>query len=79
MVITALVVGGSSGMGKATARKLLERGIGVILLGRSLVKLEATNRLTSMMALGPARLIWSISFWTVLSSSPGAAVICASP
>ena len=36
---TALIVGGSSGIGKAAARKLLERGTAVILLGRNPAKL----------------------------------------
>ncbi len=40
---TALVVGGSSGMGKAAAKKLLERGAEVILLGRNPTKLVAAK------------------------------------
>ena len=40
---TALVVGGSSGIGKATAKKLLERGAEVILLGRNATKLAAAK------------------------------------
>ena len=41
--ITSLIVGGSSGMGKATAKKILERGTSVILLGRNATKLEAAK------------------------------------
>ena len=40
---TALVVGGSSGIGKAAARKLLERGAEVILLSRNPTKLAAAK------------------------------------
>lgn len=40
---TALVVGGSSGIGKAAAKKLLERGAEVILLGRNATKLAAAK------------------------------------
>ena len=40
---TALIVGGSSGIGKATAKKLLERGIGVVLLGRNADKLTSAK------------------------------------
>ncbi len=39
----ALVVGGSSGIGKATAQKLLQRGVGVLLLGRNQSKLAAAE------------------------------------
>ena len=46
---TALIVGGSSGIGKASARKLLERGTGVILLGRNPAKLaEAKVELSEL-------------------------------
>lgn len=41
--ITALIVGGSSGIGKAAAKKLLERGVEVVLLGRNAAKLDATQ------------------------------------
>ncbi len=37
----ALVVGGSSGMGLATARKLIEKGITTVIVGNSQSKLEA--------------------------------------
>jgi NAD(P)-dependent dehydrogenase (short-subunit alcohol dehydrogenase family) len=47
---TALIIGGSSGMGKATARKLLQRGSEVILLGRSPAKLEAAKVELSQLA-----------------------------
>lgn len=40
---TALIVGGSSGMGLAVARKLLARGAGVILLGRDETKLSGAK------------------------------------
>ena len=40
---TTLVVGGSSGMGKAAARKLLVRGSDVILVGRNPSKLAAAK------------------------------------
>jgi NAD(P)-dependent dehydrogenase (short-subunit alcohol dehydrogenase family) len=40
---TSLIVGGSSGMGFALARKLLSRGIGVTLLGRDTSKLQAAK------------------------------------
>lgn len=36
----ALIIGGSSGMGKGIARQLLARGIDVALLGRNTKKLE---------------------------------------
>lgn len=39
----ALVVGGSSGIGLATARKLLKRGIDTTIVGRSLAKLETAK------------------------------------
>ncbi len=39
----ALIVGGSSGIGLATARQLLERGIDTVIVGSSLAKLEAAR------------------------------------
>jgi hypothetical protein len=39
----ALIVGGSSGMGKETAQRLLKRGVEVILLARNSDKLEKTK------------------------------------
>ncbi len=49
----ALIIGGSSGIGLATARQLLARGIEVWLVARNVDKLaEATNTLAS---LGPVR------------------------
>lgn len=39
----ALIVGGSSGMGLATAKLLLERDIGVVIVGRSADKLESAK------------------------------------
>jgi NAD(P)-dependent dehydrogenase (short-subunit alcohol dehydrogenase family) len=44
----ALIVGGSSGMGFATAKQLLERGIDTVIIGSSLTKLEtAMNNLSA--------------------------------
>jgi NAD(P)-dependent dehydrogenase (short-subunit alcohol dehydrogenase family) len=40
----ALIVGGSSGMGFATAKRLLERGIDTVIVGNSAAKLEAAKR-----------------------------------
>jgi len=40
----ALIIGGSSGMGLASARQLLERGIDIVIIGRSAAKLEAAKR-----------------------------------
>jgi NAD(P)-dependent dehydrogenase (short-subunit alcohol dehydrogenase family) len=39
-----LITGGGSGMGKATARQLLENGGAVVLLGRQRAKLEAAQK-----------------------------------
>ncbi len=39
----ALIVGGSSGMGLATAKQLLKRGIDTIIIGSSQTKLETTK------------------------------------
>ena len=39
----ALIVGGSSGMGFATAKQLLERGIDVAIIGSSAAKLESAK------------------------------------
>lgn len=47
----ALIVGGSSGIGKETARRLLARGERVLLLGRDPRKLEAAT--VELKALGP--------------------------
>lgn len=45
----ALIVGGSSGMGFATAKKLVQKGIDVIIVGRSQSKLNtAENKLTKL-------------------------------
>ncbi len=52
---TALVVGGSSGIGKAAARKLLARGAEVILLGRNPTKLAAAK--AELSALGAVETI----------------------
>lgn len=41
--IKALIIGGSSGMGKATAKRLLQRGIGVHLVARDTPRLEETR------------------------------------
>ncbi|MEM1178183.1 MAG: SDR family oxidoreductase [Acidobacteriota bacterium] len=41
---TALIIGGSTGMGKATAKRLLERGVGVHLVARNEEKLAAAKR-----------------------------------
>ena len=46
----ALIIGGSSGMGLATAKKLLERGIATIIIGNSPDKLESAKN--SLAALG---------------------------
>jgi NAD(P)-dependent dehydrogenase (short-subunit alcohol dehydrogenase family) len=44
----ALIVGGSSGIGFATAKQLLERGIDTVIIGSSLAKLEtAMNNLSA--------------------------------
>ncbi len=40
----ALIVGGSSGMGLATAKQLLKRGIDTVIIGSSASKLEAAKR-----------------------------------
>ncbi len=40
----AMIVGGSSGMGFATAKRLLKRGIGTVIVGRTASKLEAAKR-----------------------------------
>ncbi len=40
----ALIVGGSSGMGFATAKRLLERGVDTVIIGNSAKKLEAAKR-----------------------------------
>ena len=43
----ALIVGGSSGMGLATAKRLLERGIDTVITGRSAAKLETAKQTLS--------------------------------
>ena len=40
MINEAIIIGGSSGMGLASAKKLQERGISVTIVGRDVVKLE---------------------------------------
>ena len=40
---TAMIIGGSSGMGLATARRLVARGIDVVLIGKNLAKLESAK------------------------------------
>ncbi|MDF1839760.1 MAG: SDR family NAD(P)-dependent oxidoreductase [Planctomycetota bacterium] len=40
---TALIIGGSSGMGKATAKRLLQRGISINLVARNTSKLAETQ------------------------------------
>ena len=49
------IVGGSSGMGKAAAERLLKRGAGAILLGRSPEKLKAAQ--AELELLGPVETI----------------------
>ena len=39
-----MVTGGSSGMGKAMAKRFAEEGANVVITGRSLERLEATKR-----------------------------------
>ena len=51
----SLIVGGSSGMGLATARLLLERGITTVIVGRSADKLEKAKR--ELSALGQVETI----------------------
>ncbi|MEM8993249.1 MAG: SDR family oxidoreductase [Acidobacteriota bacterium] len=48
---TALIIGGSTGMGKASARRLLERGVAVHLVARNGERLAAARR--ELEALGP--------------------------
>jgi len=48
----ALVIGGTSGMGLATAKMLVAKGIEVVIVGRSLVKLD--EALTELNSLGSA-------------------------
>ena len=51
----ALIVGGSSGMGLASAKRLLENGIDTVIVGRSAAKLEAAKRkLSAIWAIGQA-------------------------
>ncbi len=40
----ALVIGGTTGMGKATAERLLQRGVSVGIVGRNTDRLEATRK-----------------------------------
>ena len=40
---TAIIIGGSTGMGKETARKLLEQGVDVLLVARDEAKLQAAK------------------------------------
>ncbi|HHU64012.1 MAG TPA: SDR family oxidoreductase [Clostridiales bacterium] len=42
--MTALVTGGSRGIGRAVARKLADHGVNLMLVGRNLKKLEAVQR-----------------------------------
>lgn len=51
----ALIVGGSTGIGKATARQLLQAGIPVILLARDTVKLSAAQN--ELQSLGPVEIV----------------------
>lgn len=46
----ALIVGGSSGMGLATAKRLLERNINTVILGKSSTKLDAAKKSLSALA-----------------------------
>lgn len=48
----ALIIGGTSGMGLATARQLVELGVEVIIVGRSLTKLDSA--LTELNSIGSA-------------------------
>jgi len=43
MSVTAIIIGGSTGMGKETARKLLQQGIDVLLVARDKAKLQAAK------------------------------------
>lgn len=52
---TALIVGGSSGIGLATARRLLERGTPVTIVGNATDKLDAASR--ELSALGRVEVI----------------------
>jgi NADP-dependent 3-hydroxy acid dehydrogenase YdfG len=52
----ALIVGGSSGVGKATARRLVERGLEVVLLGKSPEKLNQAQE-----ELGPLGTVRTVS------------------
>ena len=52
----ALIVGGSSGVGKATARRLVERGLEVILLGKNPEKLNQAQE-----ELGPLGTVRTVS------------------
>lgn len=52
----ALITGGSSGIGKATARRLLERGMNVTLLARDTTKLEAARTELSAVARSDQRI-----------------------
>ena len=44
MINTAIIIGGSSGMGLASAKKLQDRGIGVTIVGRDFAKLEVAQK-----------------------------------
>ena len=52
----ALIVGGSSGVGKATARRLVERGLEVIILGKNPEKLSQAQE-----ELGPLGTVRTVS------------------
>lgn len=52
---TALVVGGSSGIGLETARQLVSRGLSVVIVGKRAAKLQVA--LAELKALGPASAI----------------------
>ena len=52
---TAVIIGGSTGMGKETARKLLEQGKAVVLAARDMAKLDAAK--AELNSLGPVETV----------------------